>query len=115
MPFKKYVYNKSDCNNIEDSNSSNNYLDIEAIEGDTSVSCIRVYEHKDDYTKEIIRVYIENGKLYACKKTNTGKWLAKSLKKECINAYIRNALNSEEKAGSINEDIISQGNFDMKA
>lgn len=91
MPFKKYVYNKSDCNNIEDSNSSNNYLDIEAIEGDTSVSCIRVYEHKDDYTKEIIRVYIENGKLYACKKTNTGKWLAKSLKKECINAYIRNA------------------------
>lgn len=91
MPFKKYVYNKSDCNNIEDSNSSNNYLDIEAIKGDTSVSCIRVYEHKDDYTKEIIRIYIENGKLYACKKTNTGKWLAKSLKKECINAYIRNA------------------------
>lgn len=91
MPFKKYVYNKSDCNNIEDSNSSNNYLDIEAIEGDTSVSCIRVYRHKDDYTKEIIRIYIENGKLYACKKTNTGKWLAKSLKKECINAYIRNA------------------------
>ena len=27
----------------------------------------------------------------------------------------RKALNSEEKAGSINEDIISQGNFDMKA
>ena len=27
----------------------------------------------------------------------------------------RKALNSEEKAGSINKDIISQGNFDMKA
>ena len=27
----------------------------------------------------------------------------------------RKALNSEEKAGSINEDIISQDNFDMKA
>lgn len=96
MPFKKYAYNKNSNSNNDNLNQENTYtistyMDIEAIESETPISCIRVYGCKYDYTKEIARIYIVNGKLYACKKTNTGKWLSQSLKSECINACIRNA------------------------
>ena len=92
----------------------------------TIVSLYFPDKEKQEIKPEAIHVYNEDGEEVLTytggvgwqeKETKAESQVHSALKMTYYEAFseARKALNSEEKAGSINEDIISQGNFDMKA
>ena len=92
-----------------------------------NMSAMKEVEEADKTgTGSAIHVYNEDGEEVLTytggvgwqeKETKAESQVHSALKMTYYEAFseARKALNSEEKAGSINEDIISQGNFDMKA
>ena len=83
-------------------------------------------KYQETGTGSAIHVYNEEGEEVLTytggvgwqeKETKAESQVHSALKMTYYEAFseARKALNSEEKADSINEDIISQGNFDMKA
>ena len=85
---------------------------ISKYQGTGTGSAIHVYNEEG----EEVLTYT-GGVGWQEKETKAESQVHSALKMTYYEAFseARKALNSEEKAGSINEDIISQGNLDMKA